>query len=298
VKFAPFLLSPLSPPRCPCYRYRSSPGWALQPSGIGGQVAAGASCFLKGIGGFALNPAKVKRAESVNVPSRRAGCVKSLSENALRTACGSEPSVLLLVLKLELLRVAPGALKGRGPRFSALMSPVPTSWDSRARNCSQRAADLEILFLNCRFPVPSAEGREVAPEDVVGRTSVHLSASSTPCCKCEGKAVAGSWQPLLSLQLLRGPLISVPLREQRLRSGLQLWGASQRASSNSLSSRELPHCWRVLTARDEEGEAALGLERAGTEEETTRERACGNLAGIGQVRRRVQVCSSTSRYGH
>lgn len=144
------------------------------------------------------------------------------------------------MLKLEFLSVTPGVLEGYGLCFSTLMSPVPISWDSRVRNCLQSAPDLDILSSQ------TAGSR--------GRKNVHLLTSSAPCCKSDCKAAARSRQPLLSLCLLRGPLVSVPLREQLMRSGLQFWGAARPYSSNSFSraswsNRELPRHWRALTAK-------------------------------------------------
>lgn len=63
----------------------------------------------------------------------------------------------------------------------------------------------------------------------MGRKNVRL------CQFCSLLQLDRPWQPLLSLWLLHGPLISVPLREQLTRSGLRFWGAAQPYSSNSFS---------------------------------------------------------------
>lgn len=82
MKFVPFLLSPLSPPPYTCYCYGLPPWWALQPSGIGGQVAASMSALWRASVTMPwIQLQKVKPAESVAVSEERAGCVKLPSDN-------------------------------------------------------------------------------------------------------------------------------------------------------------------------------------------------------------------------
>lgn len=105
-------------------------------------------CILKSISGLALNPAAGGEIDWIG----HCVCTEGrLGETVEWECCVHEDSkrfclsVTLLMLKLESWGCLRECWRGLVMCFIMLISLVPISWDSRARNCLQRAADLEIL---------------------------------------------------------------------------------------------------------------------------------------------------------
>lgn len=108
-----------------------------------------------------------------------------------------------------------GSTEGMWSAFQYVNVPSPYILGLQGKKLPAKGSwSWDVEFLNCNFPVPSAEGCEIALEDVVGRKNMHISTSPSPYCKSEHKAAARSWQPPFSLCLLHRPLTLVPWRDQ------------------------------------------------------------------------------------